>query len=251
MAQHPENLVYKANTQLKRLLADCNIPNPAGKRILEIGFKNGLFCDACRKMQMAPSGIDVNRVYHTQSTKAFPDMDLQLYDGRTFPFPDDTFDLVASFQVLEHVSDLPRMLSESARVLKPGGMMYHVVPNYHSFYEGHYKIVWLPCLNKAAGRIWVKILGKYNPMYESLNLTSPGKFRKMLTQTAPAVEILSLGKEQFKNRFTTEEIRKVKAPLVRKTLSLLQKSGPIKSLFLSSCTTFNVYYPIIVICRKK
>lgn len=39
------------------------------------------------------------------------------------PFPDDTFDLVYCHQVIEHVKwfDVPRMLREVLRVLRPGG----------------------------------------------------------------------------------------------------------------------------------
>src|ERR1017187_10720642 len=43
------------------------------------------------------------------------------YDGRTFPFPDNCFDLVFSWAVLEHVQDVPAVLREMRRVAKPGG----------------------------------------------------------------------------------------------------------------------------------
>ncbi len=46
-------------------------------------------------------------------------------------FPDNTFDIVINSDVLEHVCDLGRALSEIRRVLKPGGFHVFTVPVDH------------------------------------------------------------------------------------------------------------------------
>jgi SAM-dependent methyltransferase len=43
------------------------------------------------------------------------------YDGHTLPFPDAHFDSVFSSEVFEHVFNLPEILPELNRVMKPGG----------------------------------------------------------------------------------------------------------------------------------
>lgn len=51
-----------------------------------------------------------------------------LYDGKLFPFSDESFDSVLCNQVLEHVFNPDEFLKEIARVLKPGGKLLLTVP---------------------------------------------------------------------------------------------------------------------------
>jgi SAM-dependent methyltransferase len=62
-------------------------------------------------------------------------------------FADGTFDAVISNQVLEHVDDLYGVLSEIARVLRPGGTMLSLFPSRKVWREGHVGIPflhWMP-----------------------------------------------------------------------------------------------------------
>ncbi len=45
------------------------------------------------------------------------------------PFPDNTFDIVMSWTVLEHIGNPQACFQELARVCKPGGLMVHATPN--------------------------------------------------------------------------------------------------------------------------
>jgi SAM-dependent methyltransferase len=50
------------------------------------------------------------------------------YDGKRFPFEDDEFDSIVCHQVLEHVFNPSRFLSELHRVIKIGGYFLISVP---------------------------------------------------------------------------------------------------------------------------
>lgn len=72
----------------------------------------------------------------------------QRWDGRLalisdrdrWPWPADTFDVVVSNQVLEHVRDHRLFFSELRRTLAPGGFSVHVFPTRHCVVEPHLKI---------------------------------------------------------------------------------------------------------------
>ncbi len=49
-------------------------------------------------------------------------------DARKLPFPDATFDIVITSEVLEHIQDDVAALAEMVRVLKPGGRFAGTVP---------------------------------------------------------------------------------------------------------------------------
>lgn len=53
-------------------------------------------------------------------------------DATALPYPDESFGLVTAFEVIEHVADGERLLSEANRVLKKGGTLVLSTPNRHA-----------------------------------------------------------------------------------------------------------------------
>lgn len=50
------------------------------------------------------------------------------YDGKTIPFPDNSFDSILCSEVFEHIFNLPQILVELNRVLKHGGRILITCP---------------------------------------------------------------------------------------------------------------------------
>jgi SAM-dependent methyltransferase len=73
-------------------------------------------------------GVDlsVDAVEHARGRYA---SDFQVADIAALPFEDDTFDLVVSFETIEHVDDAPRVLAEFRRVLAGEGILVISTPN--------------------------------------------------------------------------------------------------------------------------
>lgn len=66
------------------------------------------------------------------------ELDLRLADVTDIPFPFETFDLVVSHEVFEHLSDVAAALGEIRRVLKPRGLAYIYIHVYMSLSGGHH-----------------------------------------------------------------------------------------------------------------
>lgn len=104
-------------TQLARLLEP-------GSQILEIGAGTGYQAKALSDRGFKVVAIDLPQSKYSDR-RVFPVAD---YDGKTLPFPDRTFDIIFTSNVLEHVASLDGLLAETRRVLKPTGYCIHAMP---------------------------------------------------------------------------------------------------------------------------
>jgi len=116
-------------------------------RLLEIGGGSGFQASLLSRCVKQCISIDVKP--HPN-----PIVPVTIYDGKTLPFDDNSFDVIFSSNVLEHIIDLDDLLCECARVLKPNGMMVHVVPSVSwriwttiSYYPAMPRILWGNLLN--------------------------------------------------------------------------------------------------------
>lgn len=100
--------------------------------------------------------------------------------GEALPFPDAHFDVVASYQVLEHVTDPSRVVAEVFRVLKPDGVFHFSTPNYLSFREPHYKLLWFPLMPKPLARLYLRMRGRNPEFINHIQYVNPVSIRRML-----------------------------------------------------------------------
>ncbi|MBI3748918.1 MAG: class I SAM-dependent methyltransferase [Chloroflexi bacterium] len=110
---------------------DEAVARAAGRDVLDVGCNTGYgtvrFVPVARRVvgvDVSPGAIDAARLRAADGRPEFV-----LTSGAALPFADDSFDLVTSFQVLEHVSDPLAYLRELARVVRPGGELFLATPN--------------------------------------------------------------------------------------------------------------------------
>jgi SAM-dependent methyltransferase len=103
----------------------------AGMDVLDVGCNTGygtaMFTGAARRIV----GVDVSpgAIAAARQRQDAPGAEFVLVDGSILPFPDATFDLVTSFQVLEHVLDPAPYLREVVRVCRPDASVIFTTPN--------------------------------------------------------------------------------------------------------------------------
>jgi ubiquinone/menaquinone biosynthesis C-methylase UbiE len=96
------------------------------KRVLDVGCACGAIARGLHEAGAIVQGIDVNDYMIRLGHATWPDIDTQVADAVTLPFPDASFDCIHTAQVAEHFQpdQVPRILSEFRRVLKPGGLLF-------------------------------------------------------------------------------------------------------------------------------
>jgi len=101
------------------------------KKVLEIGCNTGygtkLLSNVCRRIV----GVDLSMTALKVAREKYSgeNVDYLLIDGLKLPFADAEFELIVSFQVIEHISNYHTYLSELRRVLVPGGIAVFTTPN--------------------------------------------------------------------------------------------------------------------------
>lgn len=168
--------------------------------------------------------------------------------GELLPFPTGTFDCIFSFQVIEHVADMDKIILECGRVLKKGGYLYWVVPNYASFWEPHYALLFPNFLGKKAFRLWLRFLKRDTAFLESLNFVTAKALVKKITQNG--FSVLDVGKGIFTKRF-----RDAQMPTWGQTGYLRWVAGvciklKINRILASVLNALDMHYPINLTARK-
>jgi ubiquinone/menaquinone biosynthesis C-methylase UbiE len=102
----------------------------SGRSVLDIacgtGFGIGLMKDYARNV----AGVDVDiEAARTAAMECGRNASVLLGDGLSLPFADESFDVVTSFETLEHLHDRHGFLVELRRVLKQGGLLILSTPN--------------------------------------------------------------------------------------------------------------------------
>jgi ubiquinone/menaquinone biosynthesis C-methylase UbiE len=108
------------------------IGDVAGKHVLDLGCGEGRFCRMLAARGASPIGLDVVRAMtlaaYSQGGKSERYVQAS---GHVLPFANSTFDEVISYLTLIDITDFRAAINESARVLRPGGML--LVANLSSF----------------------------------------------------------------------------------------------------------------------
>src|SRR4051794_21909750 len=98
--------------------------------LLEIGCGAGrnLRAFAGYRPDLRLHGMDISQIALNEARQMGGPIEYALGDALNLPFPDNSFDIVVLFDLLEHVTDVGRAVAEIARVLRPGGVFHGFVP---------------------------------------------------------------------------------------------------------------------------
>ncbi|MHC4146898.1 MAG: class I SAM-dependent methyltransferase, partial [Planctomycetota bacterium] len=176
-------------------LAEADLFRP-NDRILEIGCGIGSVVFELTKQGRDAIGTDISGEAIAYGQKKYGDIRLEVQAAEILPYEDQSFNVVLSFDLFEHIAATDKHLSEVRRVLRSGGHYLFQTPN--KYCNAIYETLWTKSLQ------W----RRYHP-----SLHSPGQLRRRLT------------KHRFETRFIKMN------PINEFTLKKLQKLGPIGNIF--------------------
>ncbi len=199
------------------------------------------------------SGFEASRLLMT-ANQLEPERIVRAF-GESLPFPDESFDIVYSANVLEHTEDPVRVVFEAVRVLRPGGILHMEIPNHLSYFEGHYLILQPPLFHRRILPAWVKLLGRDPAFAKTLRTEiNPLWCRRVVKALSKryAINLITLGEDVFLERmskpfvFEAQGVASRLSPLV----SLLQKLN-FGNWIGRTIVALQAHYPMYLTLRKS
>ena len=108
------------------------LPLVAGKTVLDVASGEGYGSALMAAVAVDVSGLDVSSAAVEHACTAYAkQQNLRFTQGgcAKLPFDDDAFDVVVSFETLEHIHEQNEFVAEVKRVLKPTGLLILSSPN--------------------------------------------------------------------------------------------------------------------------
>ncbi len=131
------------------------------KSILEIGTGSGIISNYFSTLTGEKGTVtSVDIIDERLITKGFH---FELVKNEHLPFDDDSFDIIISNHVLEHVGNYKTQkthLFEMKRTLRDHGYIYLAFPNRYSIIEPHYRLPFLSWLPNKMASLYLRIVNK-------------------------------------------------------------------------------------------
>jgi len=175
--------------------------------------------------------------------------------GEAIPFPDNSFDIVYSSNVLEHVINPAKVLREAVRVLKPGGTLQIVCPNYLSYFDGHHAAFHPPIISNSFFRWWIKWIYRRDPAFAATIRTeiNPLWARRQLKaiSCSTPLTVLSLGEGKFIERMDQADVSQWMAlGILGRLVSFLRRLG-INRFLARLIVVLRGWTPLIITATKN
>ncbi len=132
-AAHPPPRSDPLTAQRQRLLWQHIDRYLSGRiKLLDAGSGEGGLVAAAVSRGMQASGIEVSEAAISQARQRFPEINVRQHSVEDLPWPVEStsFDVVASFEVIEHLLRPQRLVQGASQSLRPGGYVALTTP-YH------------------------------------------------------------------------------------------------------------------------
>ena len=130
IAQNEERVVTFKKS-LGRLARQHGITPQTARRVLDVGCAGGAFPKAAHDLGFDVTGVEPSRWLAEQGRSLYG-LDIRSGLLEDQDFPEQSFDLISLWDVIEHLPDAHAVVADIHRLLKPGGYLIVNCPDYDS-----------------------------------------------------------------------------------------------------------------------
>jgi len=118
-------------------------PRAAARRLLDVGCGAGALLQRMRDRGWHVAGVEADPVAAERARGRLDDAAIHAGRLTDAPFPEDFFDAVTLYHVIEHMADPSLDLARCLSLLRPGGWLVIATPNSQSLGRRHFERHWL------------------------------------------------------------------------------------------------------------
>ena len=107
--------------------------------------------------RIVAGGVDPREIQDAR--RLYPRVRYAMFDGRTIPFPDNSFDMVFSNAVIEHIIGPGQQERFAREIMRVGKSWFVTTPNYWFPFESHYHLPFIHFLPREMQRWYNRLLG--------------------------------------------------------------------------------------------
>lgn len=119
--------------RVRRLIEICRSRGAPMDSLLEVGAGFGTFCEEAQGSGAFGQVTGIELTPHLAETCRRRGLTVHETPVEKADLPPESFDVIASFETIEHIFDPRGFIEGCARLLKPGGVLVLSCPNFHGF----------------------------------------------------------------------------------------------------------------------
>jgi len=179
-----KNMSRRSRTKKFELLNQVFCPSPQD-RVLDVGASGEVFLQYSLEdvypfpSRIVAGGYEAHEI--VAARRHYPQPQYVQFDGCALPFPDQSFDLVFSNAVIEHILGPGRQQQFAREVMRVGKSWFVTTPNFWYPFETHHHLPFFQFLPRPLQMRYNRALGTHIPKgtVQELGLLSARQLRRL------------------------------------------------------------------------